>query len=46
MVRGKPTPSPRPYKPRSSEAVFVVFSVSCPERRVFWYTNLCTRSRK
>jgi hypothetical protein len=27
MVRGKMMPSARPYKPRSNEAVFVVFLV-------------------
>jgi hypothetical protein len=28
MVRGKMMPSPRPCKPRSNEAMFVVFLVS------------------
>jgi hypothetical protein len=35
MVKGKVTPSPRLYKPRSNEIVFVVFSVSWLGRRVF-----------
>jgi hypothetical protein len=35
MVRGKMTPSPRPCKPRSNEAVFMVFAISWPNRRAF-----------
>jgi hypothetical protein len=38
MVREKMMPSVRPYKPRSDEAMFVVFLVRWPRRRVFWNT--------
>jgi hypothetical protein len=31
MVKGKTMPSPRLYKPRSNDVVFMVFSVSFPE---------------
>jgi hypothetical protein len=34
MVRGKMTPSARPYKPRSNEAMFMAFPVRWPRRRV------------
>jgi hypothetical protein len=49
MVKGKTMPSPRLCKPRSNEAVFIVFSVSypeSPERRVFQNTTLCIKNRK
>jgi hypothetical protein len=46
MVKGKTTPSPRLYKQTSNEAMFVMFPVSWPGRRVFQNTNLSTKSRK
>jgi hypothetical protein len=46
MVRGKTTPSARPCKLRSNEAVFMVFPVRWPEKRVFQNKNLCIGSGK
>jgi hypothetical protein len=46
MVKGKTMPSPRLCNPRSDEAVFVVFLVSQPGRKLFRKTNLPTRSEK
>jgi hypothetical protein len=46
MVREKMTPSPRPYKQRSNEVMFMVFPLSWPGRRIFQNTNLCTGSGK
>jgi hypothetical protein len=46
MVKGKMTPSPRLYKPRSNKVMVVVFPVSRPERKVFWNTKLPTESKK
>jgi hypothetical protein len=46
MVKGKMTPSPRLYKPRSNKVMVVVFPVSRPGRKVFWNTKLPTESKK
>jgi hypothetical protein len=45
MLRGKTTPSPRPYKPSSNDAVFMVFLVGWPRKWVFWNINLCTEAK-